>query len=108
MSDDMEVMDFNFEEFVEKLFNNPPFEPNDMYIEFDDINNEEKKQMIYHMLQRGANILFNKVASEMDPNEILLIKKYFYSIGIDVNHKYLGNDINGNPIIEIDVYKYEY
>ncbi len=99
-----EFAEFIFEDFVEKLFALPPQSPYTFQLELSGSETDINSMMGF-MLQKGSQLLFKKVVSEMNENEILKLKQYFHSIGADVNYNLRGYTDSGLPIIDINFKK---
>jgi hypothetical protein len=79
--------DFDWNEFVEKLFQQPPHDPFTFRMEFLEVMDPQKlSKLLGNMLIKGAKQLHNKEISQLTPEEFTKIKKYYHSIGFGVEY----------------------
>lgn len=82
-------MDFDWHEFVDKLFTQPPMDPFTLRMEWLDTMDKQKVAELLGgvMLVKGSKALFNKEISQLQPNEIETLQKYYRSLGFEVEYK---------------------
>lgn len=80
--------DFNWEDFVEKLFQQPPRDPFTYTMEFlEKIDAKTLTQLLGNLLVKGVKQKYNKEIANLEPQEINEIQKYFHSIGYEVKYQ---------------------
>lgn len=83
----IDYMDFDWNDFLEKLFNKSPLDPFTFTLSFLDITNKQKiSELLGHMLVTGAKQKYNKVIADLLPPEIDELQKYYHSIGFKVEY----------------------
>ena len=83
----MHYKDFNWEDFVEQLFRQPPRDPFTYTISFlDSINEKKLTELLGNMLMKGVRQKYNKEISQLSPQEIDEIQRYYHSIGYEVKY----------------------
>jgi hypothetical protein len=88
--------DFNFDDFVEKLYNNPPQEPFSYTLEFlQEIPKDHLQNYLGHILMTGAKQLYNTELACLSIEQIDYIRKYLHSIGWDADYKVEQKTLNG-------------
>lgn len=81
-------MDFDWNEFVERLFKQGPSDPFTFRMEFlDEMDSNKLSQLLGNMLVVGAKQLYNKEIAQLDQNEIDKLQKYYRSIGFEVEYQ---------------------
>lgn len=81
-------MDFNFDEFVERVYQMPPQPAFSFHMEFlDTIDKEELRKLLAYFVMTGAKRKYNKELSALTPNEIDHLREYLMSIGFKVDFK---------------------
>jgi hypothetical protein len=81
-------MDFDWKEFVEKLFMQQPRDPFTFSMEFLDTISERKlSELLGYMLITGAKNKYNKEIAQLLPQEIDELQKYYHSIGYEVKYQ---------------------
>jgi hypothetical protein len=78
-------MDFDWDKFVDVLFQRPPEDPFTFYMEFlDDVAPQQLSQMLGLMLVSGSKKLYGKEIAQLAPEEIDQLQRYYRSIGFEV------------------------
>ena len=94
----MEFQDFDWGDFVEKLFAMPPQEPFTFDIFPLQSENQVERvsidELMLHAVKRGSLKLFNKTFVELNAQEILKMKQYLHSLGQDAHFKIEDNHLN--------------
>jgi hypothetical protein len=91
--EDEHYLDFNWSDFVEKLFTNPPMDPFTLRMEMlDNVDQRKLSQMLGYMLITGAKMKYNKEIAHLLPQEIDTLQKYYRSIGFQVTHEVTVTD----------------
>lgn len=81
-------MDFDWNVFVERLFQKPPLNPFDLRMEFlEEIDKKKLTELLANMLITGAKIKYEKQLAELDESEIDELQKYFRSLGFEVEYE---------------------
>jgi hypothetical protein len=81
-------MDFDWNDFVTRLFTQPPQDPFSFYMEFlTEMTEAELSKMLGMMLVNGAKQKYNKEIAHLLPNEIGELQMYYRSIGFEVEYK---------------------
>ena len=79
--------DFDWNEFVEKLYAQPPCDPFTFRLKFlDGMNDAKLSELLGNMLIIGVKQLYNKQIAELNENEICTVQKYYRSIGFEVEY----------------------
>lgn len=79
--------DFDWGEFIDFLFSQPPQEPFTFTMSFlDTIDKNILPQLLGQLLVKGVKIMYHKEICNLLPHEITEMKKYFHSIGYDVSY----------------------
>lgn len=85
---DMSSMDFNFGDFVERIYQMPPQPAFSFHMEFlDTIDAEQLRKLLAHFVMTGAKRKYNKDLAALTPNEIDHLREYLLSIGFKVEFK---------------------
>lgn len=80
--------DFNFDEFVEKIYQEAPKPAFTYHMEFlEVISADELRKLLAYFVMTGAKRIYNKELSELLPNEIEHLREYLISIGYKVEFK---------------------
>jgi len=80
--------DFDWNEFVERLFKQPPKDPFTFRMEFlSEIDEKKLSELLGMMLVNGVKQLYNKEIAQLTPEEIEKIQKYYRSIGFEVEYQ---------------------
>ena len=83
--------DFDWGEFIDFLFSQPPQEPFTFTMSFlDTIDKNTLPQLLGQLLIRGTKIKYNKEICNLLPQEIAEMKNYFHSIGYDVSYNIIS------------------
>ena len=78
-------VDFDWNEFSENLFKQPPCDPFTFRMEFlDDLKQPQVFQLLGQTLMTGARQLYNKQLADITEQELDRIREYFKSLGLDV------------------------
>ena len=78
-------MDFNWDEFVERLFSQPPEDPMTFYMEWlTELTESQVSELLGNMLIMGAKTLFDKEIAQLSREEIDTLQKYYNSLGYKV------------------------
>ena len=81
-------IDFNWDEFVIKLFSLPPQNQFSFRIELlQTMDPNELPKLLGNMLVTGAKQLYNKQLAELIPEEIENLQNYYRSIGFELEYK---------------------
>jgi len=81
-------MDFDWKDFVEKLFADPPKDPFTFTMEFlRTIDERTLSELLGYMLITGAKHKYNKDIAQLIPQEIDELQKYYYSIGYKAQYQ---------------------
>lgn len=81
-------MDFDWEEFVARLFQQAPCDPFTFRMEFlNEMDINKLSQLLGNMLVVGAKQLYNKEIAQLDQNEIDHLQRYYRSIGFEVEYQ---------------------
>lgn len=81
-------MDFDWGDFVESLFHQPPKDPFTFRMEFlDQMDTRGIGELLGGvMLVKGAKYLYNKEIAQLNSDEINNLQKYYRSIGFEVEY----------------------
>jgi hypothetical protein len=80
-------MDFDWIDFGEKLFAQPPQNPFAFTLSFlDEINERQLAQLLGTMLVNGVKQRYHKEIAQLTQQEIEEIQKYYHSIGYEVKY----------------------
>lgn len=81
-------MDFDWGEFVNNLFSQPPQDPFTFSMEFlDNIDERQLSELLGSMLITGAKNKYHKQIAELSPPEIEQLQRYYHSIGYEVKYQ---------------------
>lgn len=84
----MHYVDFDWHDFVEKIFSQPPHDPFTFSMSFlDEINEKKLVELMGIMLAKGVKMKYNKEIAQLLPNEIDELQKYYRSIGYEVKYQ---------------------
>jgi hypothetical protein len=98
------ITDFDWNEFVDKLFTQPPCEPFTYAIEFlDTIDTHGLTQLLGIMLINGVRNKYNKEIAQLSPNEIQNIREYYHSIGYDISYTLETTERDSVPINKFNI-----
>ena len=80
-------LDFDWDEFVDKLFSQSPKDPFTFRMEFlTEIDPKQLSTMLGSLLIKGAKQLYNKEIAQLEPTEIDNMQKYLRSIGFEAEY----------------------
>jgi len=80
-------MDFNWSDFVDRLFQQAPQDPFFFYMEWlEDMSERKVSELLGMMLVKGAKILYNKEIAQLAPEEIETLQRYYRSLGYQVDY----------------------
>jgi hypothetical protein len=80
-------MDFDWNEFVEKLFQQSPQDPFTYRMEFlEEMDAKKLSGLLGAMLIKGAKQLYSKEIAQLTPQEIETLQRYYRSIGFEVEY----------------------
>jgi hypothetical protein len=78
-------MDFDWDKFVNILFQRPPEDPFTFHMEWlDQMSANQVSQMLGLMLVSGSQKLYGKQIAELAPHEIDQLQRYYRSLGFEV------------------------
>lgn len=82
-------VNFDWNVFVEKLFDSPPQDPFKFRLEFleQGMTPQKVSELLGIMLVRGCKILYDKEIAQLEPEEIETIQEYYQSIGFEVHYQ---------------------
>lgn len=84
----IDSVECDWNEFLQKLFNQSPQDPFTFTLQFiDQLDPQKLPQFLGHMLITGAQILYDKEIAQLDPHEIDHLQKYYRSIGYEVEYQ---------------------
>jgi hypothetical protein len=85
---DNNCADFDWGDFVERLFRQPPADPFTFYLSFlDEIDERKLANLLGQMLINGVKFKYHKEIARLSPNEIEEVKKYYHSFGYDITYQ---------------------
>jgi len=81
-------MDFDWNDFVERLFKQSPRDPFTFRMEFlEEMDAQKLSELLGMMLIKGTKQLYNKEIAQLTPEEIEKIQKYYRSLGFEVDYQ---------------------
>ena len=81
-------MDFDWHEFVDRLFSQSPKDPFTFRMEFlDDMVASQLSQLLGMMLVSGVKKLYGKEIAQLTPDEINNVQNYYRSIGFEIEYE---------------------
>ncbi len=81
-------MDFDWNDFVEKVYSYPPQDPFTFFLEWlDDMEALKLSELLGNMLVKGCQQLYKKEIAQLNPDEIDTLQKYYRSLGYEVEFK---------------------
>ena len=84
----LHYQDFDWNEFVEKLFRQPPSDPFTFQMSFlEQLTEGQLAQHLGIMLVNGARDKYHKELAELLPAEIEVMQKYFHSVGYEIKYQ---------------------
>lgn len=77
--------DFDWNEFMEQLFQSPPREPFTFTMSFlEEMEPKKLAGLLGQMLMHGARYKYGKEISQLQPVEIGILQQYYHSLGYEV------------------------
>jgi hypothetical protein len=99
--------DFDWDDFVAKLFSHPPCDPFTFRFEFLDGNlkgNDQNKiiSLLGGMLIKGVRLKYNKEIAQLTQTEIDDVQKYYHSLGYQVKYS-IEKTHQTDPITHVEI-----
>src|SRR5438445_6691370 len=80
-------MDFDWNDFVDRLFQSPPQDPFSFYMEWlEDMTEGKLSELLGTLLVKGAKVLYSKEIAQLAPEEIETLQRYYRSLGYEVEY----------------------